>query len=241
MATAYYMELVIEMTNVATDQEHLPMIVYSRPDTPDRTQYILGLSARSPVPSIIETGRKLADQGVEAIAIPCITAHYFHDEIQKNVDVPILHLVRETVKHLKENHISRVGVMATDGTIQSGLFQKELAKENMEAVIPTPARQKDVMHLIYQNVKAGIPADMDVFNRVVEELRMDGAQAIVLGCTELSIIKRDYPLGEGFLDAMEVLAKVAIESCQAPLKPQYRCLITRENGKGRKEECRPMS
>ena len=82
------------------------------------------------------------------------------------------------------------------------------------------------MHLIYQNVKAGKTLEMDLFRQVEQELREAGAQVIVLGCTELSMIKKEFPLGPGFLDAMEVLAMRAVQECEAPLKPEYRCLIT---------------
>ncbi|MHB8963592.1 MAG: aspartate/glutamate racemase family protein, partial [Saccharofermentanales bacterium] len=80
--------------------------------------------------------------------------------------------------------------------------------------------------LIYDDIKAGIPADMNKFHEVSEELRRSGADAIILGCTELSLVKRDGLIGAGYLDAMEVLAKASVVSCQAPLKNRYECLIS---------------
>ena len=74
------------------------------------------------------------------------------------------------------------------------------------------------MHLIYQNVKAGKPLEMDLFRQVEQELREAGAQVIVLGCTELSMIKKEFPLGPGFLDAMEVLAELAVVRCGKQLR-----------------------
>lgn len=226
MATAYYMELLIQMTDAACDQEHLNMIIYNRPDTPDRTRYILGLSEENPTGPMIETGRKLVAQGAECIAIPCITAHYFHEYLEEQVGAPIINLIKETVCHMKHRGVKTVGVMATDGTVQSRLFQNEIERQGLTAVIPSAEGQARVMHLIYKNVKAGRPIEMDLFREVTEELRSAGAEVIILGCTELSIIKKNHPIGDGFLDAMEVLAKVAIEKCQAPLKEEYECLIT---------------
>ena len=83
------------------------------------------------------------------------------------------------------------------------------------------------MHLIYENVKAGKPAEMDRFRTAAKDLRAQGAQAIILGCTELSLIKRDYDIGAGFIDAMEVLARQSVLACGKPLKKEYDCLITR--------------
>ena len=117
--------------------------------------------------------------------------------------------------------------MATDGTIRSGIFRKELENQGLVAIAPSTDAQKDVMHLIFNNVKAGKPAEMDRFLSAAEDLRKQGAEAIILGCTELSLIKRDYKIGPGFIDAMEVLARQSVLSCDKPLKKEYDCLITK--------------
>lgn len=226
MATAYFMELVTGMTDASCDQEHLNMIISSRPGTPDRTRFILGQSNEDPSVAMIETGRWLVSEGAEILAIPCITAHYFHDRLEQEIGRPIIHLTRETVRHMKERGVKSVGIMATDGTIQSGLFQRELEQNGMNRVIPSAESQARVMHLIYNNVKAGRPLEMELFHQVTGELREKGAEVIVLGCTELSIVKKTYPVGAGILDAMEVLAQEAILRCGAPLKKEFECLIT---------------
>ena len=82
------------------------------------------------------------------------------------------------------------------------------------------------MHIIYRNVKANKPAEMDRFKAVGDELKANGAQAIILGCTELSLVKRDNCLGPGFIDAMEVLAQQSLISCGSDLKEEYKELIT---------------
>ena len=226
MATAYYMELVIQMTDASCDQEHLNMIISSRPGTPDRTRYILGLSDENPAPVMIDAGRWLVAEGAEILAIPCITAHYFQKQLEEEIHTPVIHLIKETVHHMRDYGVRKAGIMATDGTIQSGLFQEELRLHGMEAVLPSAEAQKKVMHLIYDNVKAGRPPELELFREVKRELMAAGAEVIVLGCTELSIIKKMYPVGSGVLDAMEVLAREAVLRCGAPLKQEYDCLIT---------------
>lgn len=227
MATAFFMELITEMTDAKTDQEHLEMIVCSAPSIPDRTRYILDNTQESPLPRMLEIGTFLADQQVTAIAIPCVTAHYFFRELEAGITVPIINGAGETVAHLKKHGITRVGIMATSGTVQSGVFHRELERLGMEAIVPSDRRQADVMHLIFDNIKAGLPADMERFNAVSAELRQKGAQAIILGCTELSLIKRDHPIGPGFVDAMEVLAQQSVLRCGKPLKAKYRDLISK--------------
>ena len=146
MATAYFMQLVTKMTNAKTDQEHLEMIIYSSPTIPDRTEYILGKSENSPLPRMIELGKKLKGQDVDCIAIPCITAHYFHKELVDGIGVDIIHGIRETAKLLKAAGVSRVGIMATDGTISSRIFQNEIENLGMEAIIPRQDMQQKVMN-----------------------------------------------------------------------------------------------
>ncbi|MBP5291476.1 MAG: amino acid racemase [Lachnospiraceae bacterium] len=226
MATAYFLELVTMMTDASCDQEHMKVVIWSRPDTPDRTRFILGLSKEDPREVIVDSGRRLVSQGARCLAIPCITAHYFHDEIEKLIGYPVINLPAEVVSHLKTYGWNRIGIMATDGTIQTGLFQRELEKQGMSAVVPSPESQKKVMHLIYDDIKANKPIEMNLFREVVSELKGHGAQVVVLGCTELSLIKQGRDLGMGILDAMEVLARTAIENCGAPLKKEYNCLIT---------------
>jgi aspartate racemase len=222
MATAYFMQLVIKMTNAKTDQEHLDMIIYNAPTVPDRTDYILGKSKDNPLPKMIELGRKLREQNVRCIAIPCITAHYFHKELEDGIGVDIIHGIRETAKLLKESGVNRVGIMATDGTVSSKIFQREIEQMGMEAVVPRKDMQCKVMNLIYEDVKKGNKPNIENFFDVKKHLIEDEkADVIVLGCTELSVIKRDYDLGDGVLDAMEVLAKEAVKLCGKQVNPQY--------------------
>lgn len=227
MATAYFLELVIKMTDAHCDSDHLEMIIYNSPSIPDRTDYILGKSKDNPLIPILDIAAKLVRQAVDFIAIPCITAHYFHEQMIETVEIPIINIVKETALHLKENGIKTVGIAATDGTISSGLFQSELKKIGINYVLPSKEAQQEIMDLIYKDIKAGKPADMDKFISVSNELRGNGAEVIILGCTELSLIKRDNSIGAGYIDAMEVLAKSSIISCKVLLKKEYKNLITK--------------
>lgn len=225
-ATAYFMDLVVRMTRAETDQEHLDIIVCHIPSIPDRTGYILDHRKKNPLPDIIAYGQKLAGFGAGEIAIPCITAHYFYNSLRNEIPVHIVNAVEATALHLKKNGIRRVGVMATSGTLHAGVFQKELERQGLEVVLPLAQRQKDVMDLIYQDIKSGRPGDMARFRRVTEELRACGAEVIILGCTELSIIKRDASIGAGFIDTLEVLAKESILRCGGEVRKEYENLIS---------------
>ncbi len=229
MATALFMKMVIEMTDAAVDQEHIEMIIYNCPQIPDRTGFILGQSSRDPAPEMIEIGKKLAEQGAEMIAIPCITANYFYERLSREIHAKIIDIIDEIYEYLVKRNIRCAGLMATSGTIESRLFERIFEGHGCKLVIPSGERQRDVMHVIYQNVKANRPVEMERFRAVSKELWEAGAEVIILGCTELSVVRENYRIGGGFLDAMQLMAKCAVESC-GRLKEEYRELITSESG-----------
>ena len=225
MATAYYLELIVKMTEAKSDKEHVPMVIFNHPAVPDRTDYILGKSTESPLDAIVSIGKTLVSLGVEFISIPCITAHYFYDDILSRIGIPVINMLKETANYLKANQIDRVGIMATDGTITAGFFTEELEKQGIKVYTPSENSQKKIMSIIYDDIKANKPYDIDGFKKVESELREAGAQVIILGCTELSLIKKDGKTGPGFLDAMEVLAIRSIELSGASVKAEYKNLL----------------
>lgn len=225
LATAYYYELLTKMSDVQCDQDHLEIFIHSCPQIPDRTGYILDHHKRNPLDELIKVGKNLEKQDIDYIAMPCITAHYFHDQLSHSLTVPIIHLIEEVCLYLKRNHIKKVGIMATDGTIQSKLFQMQLEKHDIDYVIPKPNAQHDVMHLIYQNVKMNHTIEMNRFQNVSQELFQNGAEVIILGCTELSIIKKEKRIDERYLDAMELLSAVALQKCDMNIKKEYQYLV----------------
>lgn len=115
--------------------------------------------------------------------------------------------------------------MATDGTIESGLFQEAFKEYDIDFIVPDEDNQKKVMSLIYNDIKAGKKPQIDKFFEVKQMLQDGGAEVVLLGCTELSIIKRDCDTGRGVLDVMEVLAQQSVMEC-GKLKPEYYNLIT---------------
>ena len=227
MATACYMEMVTRMTGSESDQGHIHMLIDSNPAIPDRTRFILGLSDENPYPILLESGRGLVRGGAEVLAIPCNTSHYFYDDLQAELGVKILHLIKDTVSYVKTAGYTSAGFMATDGTVQTGLYQKAIEEAGMRAVSPDPDYQRLVMRTIYDEVKAGRPVDLAAFESVGSHLKDKGAQVVILGCTELSVVKNMHHISAGYIDAMEVMARNAVLACGAPLKSEYNDLITK--------------
>lgn len=224
LATAYFLDMLVRMTDAETDQHHPEMIIYNAPSIPDRTAFILGKSDESPLPKVVSIAKRLEEQGVSHIATPCITLHRFHDEISREINIPLVNAVTAVDEYLAAMGIKKVGIMATDGSVRGGVFERFFSRT--ERVYPSPEKQAYVMDIIYNCVKSGRAVDMKKFRAVADELFQHGAECIVLGCTELSVVKHDYPIGAGFLDAMELLALRSLEMCGAGVKPEYADLIT---------------
>ena len=174
---------------------------------------------------MIEIGCGLAAQNADVIAVPCITANYFYRELTEKIPVPVINTIEEIRVYLEAQGVRSAGLMATTGTVQSGLFQKAFQGSRCKLILPDESGQEKVMHLIYQNIKASKPVDLNRFFSVSRELKTKGAEVVILGCTELSMIRRDFDIGAGYLDAMQLLAKCAVERC-GKLKESCKNLIT---------------
>ena len=224
MASAQFLTMLTAMTDAETDQQHIETLLYSRPATPDRTAFLLGQSAEDPLPVLLESAKALEQFGCGVLVMPCMTAYSFYEPLCAELYAELIHPITESAKLLRQHGIRKAGVMATDGTLRVGLFQQALMAEGIQPIVPDAASQRDVMHMIYSEVKSGKLADLERFHAVTHAMRTQGAECIILGCTELSVIKRQQEIGSGFLDAMEVLAARAIEACGYPVRADIKLL-----------------
>lgn len=226
MATVYYMQRVIEMTKAGCDQEHINMLVFNDCDIPDRTAFITEKSPDNPLPVMVEDAKRLEAAGCEFVVIPCNTAHYFYDELEQAVEIPVVNIVEETIRYAKARvqDLSCVGIMATTGTIVTGTYQKYAEHAGLSFAVPDENEQNLLMQIIYDGVKAGKPVPRADFDRVANHLRAKGAQCLILGCTELSVLKRDLPINDpDVLDSIDVLASETVRRSGKPFTDE--CLL----------------
>lgn len=240
MASIYFCEMLISHTAAQKDSDHLNFLLSSRADTPDRSSFILGKSNDDPTDAMTAEAARLEGAGADIIAIPCNTAHYFYDAICNAVSVPILNIITETARYCQASGAKKIGVLATEGTAASGAYQKFLDGYSIDVIPLTPDEQNTISDIIFGQIKKGLAPDIDSFVSVIEALRLRGAELIVLGCTELSLIKKNYPLPEYIVDSLELLALSAIVACKktptgfdAPIMRFYDSQIS--NTQNRKE------
>ena len=202
---------ILTNTEASCDQENIPVILDNNTRIADRTAAILS-GGEDPAAEMIKSARRLEQAGADLILMACNTAHYFYDEVSSSVRIPVLHMIRETVKVLENAGIRRAGVLATDGTRRSGIYDSAFRRAEIEAIYPSEEKQKLVMSLVYDYVKAARTdmSGIDV-DSIVQELKSRGCGAIVLGCTELPLVP-ELARAPGILsiDPTEVLARAAI-------------------------------
>lgn len=209
-ATCDLMERIIDLTRATRDQQHLHVIADSDTAIPDRTDAILR-GGPDPTPELVRSARRLEAAGAQVLVMACNAAHYFYDAVADAVSVPVLHIAREAAAVLRDAGVSAVGVLATDGTVQSGVYERALTRAGVKAVYPSPAMQKQVMRLIYDGVKGRtLPLESVPVRQLLGELREAGAERLLLACTELPIAFRALGLLDGCLDATRVLAFAAV-------------------------------
>lgn len=222
-ATNTFYQYIIDRTDARTDQEHLSVLIFSDCAMPDRTAAILGTQAQKDevYERLLSDARMLERAGCTAIAVPCNTSHYFLDRVQEQISIPIVHMIRETARLLVSQGKKCPGILATDGTIRTGLYQREFAAFGIYAAAPRPAAQKQVMSLIYDDIKAGKAGDPEKFAAFTKDLVEQGCDCAVLACTELSVFANQHHLSPFYVDAMAVLAQRSIELCHKPLRAVF--------------------
>ena len=214
MASALFYQMITEKTAAEKDQDHINLVLLSDAETPDRTAAILSddfAKWQAAWDSLHAGCKTLEGLGCKAICCTCNTAHYYLHQFD-DLKIPVISMIRETAKEMgRRCPGEKVAVLATDGTIRTGLYQKELEMLGITPYTCSPENQANVMHLIYDCIKAGLPADKEALAAVDAEVKAAGCKAVLLACTELSVIKADEHLDDFYVDPMEVMAERAIE------------------------------
>ena len=214
MSTVYFCELLTAHTKAATDADHIDMLISSRASTPDRTAFILGRSQSDPLPIMLEEAHRLKNAGADLLVIPCNTAHYFYDGLKSGCDLPILNIIEETVTHLFQNGIKTFGLLATEGTVRAKSYEHVCQSLGMTCLTPDKEDQAIISGVIYDSIKQNKPVDKSAFLRVADKLIQRGCERLVLGCTELSLLKKEFSLADSlYVDSLEVLTYKTIRAC----------------------------
>lgn len=217
-ATIQFYQRIVDLTDAHADQEHLPMLILNDTEMPDRTAALLSGDREPVYRRLLSDARTLEAWGAGAIAVTCNTAHAFLPPIRDRLRAPVIHMIDETARAVAALGCRRVGILGTDGTLRTGLYHAALAQRGVEALSPPPEAQKEVMALIYEEVKKGRRGSEKRFAVADRALREMGCERIILACTELSAYRDWHGLDGFYVDAMDVLARRCVEECGYPVK-----------------------
>lgn len=202
----------------ASDQDYPVIINYNNSRIPDRTHALLDRGS-NPVSELVATAKKLTNAGAEVLVMPCNTAHAFFEEVQSRIDAPMVNIIHAVVNRIKTKYpgVSQVGMLATTGTIKSGVYEKILKESGFELIhISEKEQETFVMEAIYgdRGIKAGFT---DGPHKLLEQasgiLCEQGAEVIIMGCTEIPLVLKHarVPLVDSsFVLAEEVLRQAMV-------------------------------
>ena len=215
LATADLYRKIVLLTRASCDNDHIRVYIDSDPAIADRTAAILQGGA-DPVPEMTAALRSLEKCGADCIIMPCNTAHYFLPRLQALTDIPFISMLEATARTCAERFPGkRPAVLATRGTLATGLYEQALAAQGVDCLLPAEPQRDVLMHLIYEVVKASRPLapEADTWEELLAGLRAMGADYFILGCTELPIVADTLPAEGPFVDPTAELARAAIRFC----------------------------
>ena len=215
-ATADLFTKIVAMTDASRDQEHIHILIDNNTDIPDRTAAILD-GIGDPLTPMIESGRRLTEQGADFLMVPCNTAHYYWQALSDAVSVPVLNMPRLALEECRRIGLDCVAVLATEGCVRSGVYGSVFENSGVKLLCPGETLQKKLMHTIYQEVKAGLPAHPEDLYPELEELKAQGARSFLLACTELPIAFAG-DTAFSYIDVTELLAAEAIRCAGGTVK-----------------------
>lgn len=216
MATADLFVKIIENTKAERDQEHLHVLIDNNTDIPDRTAHIL-IGSDAPLKPMAEAAARLEAQGADLLIMPCNTAHHYYGRLCEKTSLPVLNMPELTAKACRERGIRCAALLATEGCIRSLIYDPYFAEEGIRLIKPSEDGVKALMHLIYDEVKAGKTPHPELLYPEMQRLTEEGAEVFLLACTELPLAF-DETTPFSCLDPTLVLARAAIRAAGGELK-----------------------
>ena len=217
-ATVDFYDKLVQSTPGTRDQDHLGVVLWSDPSVPDRTRAVDG-SGPDPSPWLEEGISHLIGAGADILVVPCNTVHIYLSAIVKNFDIEFISIIDAAADAALHAHAGKsIGLLATDTTLASGLYQRALEDRGLEATLPSPEMQNQLKEAIGQ-VKAGNTGQevRDVVSRILVQLNTGSTTSVIAACTEVSVILAQITGDVRIVDSSLALAQKAVERARAPL------------------------
>jgi aspartate racemase len=211
-ASAEFITRLIKQTPASHDQQHMPFVLWNEPRIPDRSTSMQS-GDNAPLLWLLQGIQALKTVGCDHVVIPCNSAHFWYDDMAK-MGVPITHIVDSIADQLRDLGLDNttIGIMGTQGTIEYGLYQNRLTQQGWSCIVPDRAEMDFFVQPAIDFIKAGKIAESQVLlMKTIHSLIARGAQAVVLGCTELPLaIQTDQEQGVPIVNSIDSLVQAVI-------------------------------
>lgn len=170
---------------------------------------------------VIEAARRVADAGADALLLCANTLHWFADDVERAVPLPLLHIADATGLRLRGAGVSRVGLLGTRPTMERAFYRERLETHGLEVIVPDEAGRTFVHDAIYSELVLGrfLPSTREAFVGIVCDLRSRGAQGVVLGCTEIPLLLKQEDCPVPLFDTLAIHADAAVDFLVASEQP----------------------
>ncbi|TVQ50001.1 MAG: amino acid racemase [Gammaproteobacteria bacterium] len=220
-ATVEFMRRVIAATPADDDADHLRLLVDNNPKVPSRIRALIDGDGEDPSPTLAAMARGLVSAGAELLVIPCNTAHWYLPAVRGAVEVPVLDVVALTASALSacSPRPVRVGLLGSIAVQRVGLFDARLGDAGFQLHYPAEAGQRRLLEVI-RGVKAGRPLEALArdYHQVAAALAEDGADALLVACSELSVLPAPTPASAPalpVLDTLDLLVQATVATARA--------------------------
>ena len=214
LATVKFYDKIVLNTEAHNDNEHIDLIVLNHSTMPDRTKCIIENKDTEFLNEIKKDLEILERIGIDVVAIPCNTSHYFYDEFKNFTNLKIINMIEETILEIKRRGIKKVAVFGTLGTLNSKVYNKYAKENGIEVKELSLEDKKTVMDIIYK-IKETNNLESKDFVEILNRYCNDKTIGII-ACTELSLL--DIPENLNTIDALDVLVNKSIEYSGAKIK-----------------------
>lgn len=208
--------------NGHSDQDYFDYVLFNDAGAPDRTAYILNPESPSPIPTLLDNIKKSQMLGASFIVISCNTAHHFYDQLQAQTEIPILHMPKLALawaaKHFPANKYPRLGFLGSEGAVKSEIYKNPTCSYGYRYLTPTASIQNAINSLIYRDVKGGRGYCEERFlapiKQMLDQDRETACDAVILGCTELSVLNESFQPDLPIIDPQTILVAEIRRRCQ---------------------------
>jgi len=156
----------------------------------------------------------LEKAGADIILICTNTMHKVFQDVQAGVKVPVLHIAKATASKLIESNVKKVALLGTIYTMTQDFYKSVLIESGLEVVIPDDIQMQEINRIIFEELCKGkiVDSSREYFSKVIDSLKAKGAQAVILGCTEIGLLVTEDKSALKVFDTTVIHAKAAVEA-----------------------------